>query len=686
MSQVKKVKRVLKVGLDEESSLSSFVERPVPTENEVASFERVIKQEAREQEIDSNLSEIYQDQKGERVDVQKMKVKKRAPLLIRFFRRLLFLGLIALAAYLAYFYWFSGSNDVNGLDLKIMAPEKVMAGDKEFSYKIEYHNPTKFPLSQVHLEMQYPENFIFSSSSIAPTSGNYGWNLSDLAPGANASLTITGELIGQPDSVNVVLVRLSYVPGTLTSQFKKEASASTLVSGPGFNVDLDYSQTAFLNQDNEMTLIFSAVEKNYLGDFNITFALPAEANAAVVTEPEAGTAQASANQPGTNAGQSETKVNQSVANSAGDKKFSLAKVGGASWQVSGLSPENGRQVVPLTYKINQPTANAEIKVRLEKKLEDGQSYIFWERTIKPELINSDLNLTLLLNDSKNDGAINFGQPLSYSLTYSNRGTNTFKDVVVMAALSGEFLNWNSLKDEKDGQVGNQTIIWTKNEIPELAEVKPGDEGKINFTLDLLPFKDSDLGKGLAVVSYGQYGVNNKSVKGDGNKSNTITSKINSDLSLDERILYFNDDNLPVGAGPLPPKVGEKTSFKVYWTVKNNLHELTDARAVFTLPSYLSWDEKSLTNVGNLYYDDTSRQVIWEIGRLPVSVYRADAEFGISLMPLASDQNKILVLSSGSIVSAMDTETKDTIMKKTEPKTTKLEDDDIASLNNSGRVQ
>jgi len=67
------------------------------------------------------------------------------------------------------------------------------------------------------------------------------------------------------------------------------------------------------------------------------------------------------------------------------------------------------------------------------------------------------------------------------------------------------------------------------------------------------------------------------------------------------------------------------------------------------------------------------------------VYRVDAEFDISLTPAETDRNKILVLSAGSTVSATDTETKETIVNKTGAKTTKLEDDDIAGLNNSGRV-
>ncbi|MFA5184116.1 MAG: hypothetical protein WC456_01160 [Patescibacteria group bacterium] len=667
MPEIKKVKRVLRVGRSLDSSLSSFVERPVPTEREVASFERVVKREAREQEIDSNLSEIYSDKNGERVDVKQLKAKRRTPFILRLFRRLLVLALLALAAYFAYSYWFGRTGDISSLSLKIAAPEKIMAGE-EFSYQVVYHNPTKYSLSRVHLEMQYPDSFIFNASSIPPTSGNYGWDLADLAPGETGNLTITGYLIAPPDSANIVFGRLSYLPGTYTSQFKKEVSASTIIGGLGFNVDLSYSGTAFLGQDNEMTLIFSDVQNNYLGDFNITFALPAEANAAVAIA-------------------SSTPAASSTAPAVGSSSpFMISKSGGTSWQVSGLSAAAGRQEVPLSYTIKQKSVNPEIRVRLEKKLADGQGYIFWEKYFTPELVTSDLNLTMILNGAKTDKAVAFGQTLNYSLTYANRGASAYQDVVIMAALSGDFLDWGSLQDSNKGTLQSQTIIWTKEQIPALAEIKPGAEGVIDFSLKLRPFKDSDLGQTMTVTAYGQYNINNKTTKNQDNKSNTIISQINSDLSLIEQIRYFNDDNLPVGSGPLPPQVGQKTGIKVYWTVKNNLHELTEARVVLPLPPYVNWENGHATNVGTLYFDAASHQVVWEIGRLPLSVYRADAEFNISVTPTDADRNKILILSPGSTVSAMDTETKDTITKKIGAKTTKLEDDDIAGLNNSGIVQ
>lgn len=657
MSGGKKIKKILRVDRKATSSLSAFIERPVPNEQELTSFEKAVDQEVRNYEIDNNLSEIYSDKKGDLINVKKMKVKKRQIFIVRVFRKLLILTLMIGAFYLTYSYFFDNGSDSNTLEFKIMAPDKVKVGE-EFSYQIYYHNPSKVLLRKVYLELQYPDNFIINNISLPPHHGDYGWNLPDINPGANGTLTITGKLINKTDSVNVISGRLGYVPANYSAQFKKESSASTVLTELGFQANLEYSQTAFLNQENTIKLIISDVKENLLNDFNLSFSLPEETNIVVATT-------SSANASNT---------------------VMVTKNGGLSWQINNLQAEAERQEILLAYQIDAQVDNPEIKIRLEKKMPDGQAYIFWEKSFIPELVNSDLNLTMMINDSKNDEAINFGQNLNYTLSYSNKGKNIFKDVIILAALQGDFLDFNSLKMNTIGEINNNTIIWTKENIPALAEVKPGQEGKISFSIKLANFQESDLGKKLEVVSYAQYGVNNQETKGEGNKSNTITNKINSDLSLNEAIRYFNEDNQPVGSGPLPPSVGKQTFFKIYWVVKNNLHELTDARVKMTLPANVEWDGRNSTNVGNIFYDSATREMIWEIGRLPVSVYRADAEFGISLLPSINDVDKILVLSPGAIITAHDTETNNVITKKTEVKTTKLEDDDIANLNNSGQIQ
>jgi hypothetical protein len=664
MASGKKVKKIIRIDKQDDSGLSAFIERPVPTENEVENFERVVEREARHQEIDSNLTEIYSDKKGALINVKKMNVKRKQIFMIKILKQLFTIVLLALAAYFAYFYFFNRGNDMGGLEFAVVAPDKIKAGE-EFSYQIKYNNPTKFSLSNIRLELQYPDNFIFSSASLEPSSGNYGFNLPDLASGATGSLLITGKIIAPADSVNVVSGRLNYIPSNFSSEFKKESSAATVVSDIGFQVGVETSNTAFLGQNNEINISFFQVDNNQLGDFNIKFILPGDG----------ATSFNDANQGATST---------AAVSASSTEKLQITGNGTDSWLVSGLNAENSSQKLTFNYLLKNQPGNTDLVIRLEKKLADGQTYTFWEKTISPEIVKSDLNLTLFLNGSKNNGAASFGDTLNYTLNYSNKGANSFKDAVIMAVVDGYFLNLSSLSADKNGETENGKIVWTKQEIPGLAEIKPGDEGEINFLVKLKNYQENDFGNKLEISAYSQYGIDNKTTDAS-NKSNVIITKLNSDLTLSEQVRYFNDDNSPVGSGPLPPKVGEKSSFKVYWVVKNNLHELSGTSVVLNLPAQVSWDNSSTAGVGNLYYDDSRHAVVWDIGRLPVSVYQVDASFSISVTPTAADQDKILILSPGSVITALDNETQSTITKKTSAKTTKLEDDDIASLNNSGRV-
>jgi len=663
MPGVKKIKKKVIINKENNSGLSAFVERPIPTEYEVENFEKVVDREVRHQEIDSNLTEIYSDKEGALVNVKKMNVKRKQIFAITIFKRLFTIVLLGLVAYFSYFYFFTRDNDMGGVEFLIVAPDKIKAGE-EFSYKIEYRNPTKFSMSNLRLELQYPENFIFSSASLDASSGNYGFNLPDLASGANGSLVINGRLISVIDSVNVISGRFSYVPLNFSSEFRKESSAATVISDLGFQVALETPNTVFLGTDNELSISLFNFNDSYLGDFNVRFIL----------SPDSSISQ-----------NKEDAAASSTASSTDSLHLKAVSQGGDSWLVSGLNAETSGEKLRFNYLFKSQPDITDLTIRLEKKLDDGQAYTFWEKTISPEIVKSDLNLVLFLNGSKNNGAASFDEVLNYTVNYSNKGSNSFKDAVIMAVLDGYFLNTSSISADKNGEISGGKIVWTKAEIPALSEIKPGDEGDINFSVRLKKYQESDFGQKLETTAYVQYGIDNKTTSNNSNKSNIINTKINSDLSLLEQVRYFNDDNAPVGSGPLPPKVGEKTSLKVYWTVKNNLHELSATNVVLNLPAQVSWNESTTVSVGDLYYDSAQHAVIWNIGFLPVSVYQLDASFSISVSPTAADYDKILILSPGSVITAFDNETQVTIKQKIIPKTTRLEDDDIAGLNNSGRV-
>jgi hypothetical protein len=252
-----------------------------------------------------------------------------------------------------------------------------------------------------------------------------------------------------------------------------------------------------------------------------------------------------------------------------------------------------------------------------------------------------------------------------------------KGVIIMAILESDFLDWQSLTDQSGGKVSDNTISWSQAEIPALAELPSGAAGTIDFSIQLKPQAAIDISKAYQITSYVKYSVLGKSAGGE-SQSNTIVSKINSDLSLSEQLRYFSDDNIAVGSGPLPPKVGQATSLKVYWTINNSLHELGSLTVSVILPDGVGWDGKNNSSIGSLVYDNVANKVTWLIGSLPVTVAKATADFNISLIPQESDRNKIKVILNDTAVTALDTVTGTPMSKTLKAKTSKLEDDTMVS--------
>ncbi|MEI6835879.1 MAG: hypothetical protein WCK59_03515 [Candidatus Falkowbacteria bacterium] len=650
-----------------------FIQRPVPSEKQVEIFERAVKREARQEEIDDNLSEIYLDKKGKMVDVSHLHHEKSS-FLVAMIKRLFVLAVLIVLGYGFYSYFSNKSLDSASIDLAISAPEQIKAGE-DFSYIVHYKNRSKLSLNALRLELKYPDNFIVSEvtgDGLVPASTgtveNY-FSLPSLNPGGEANVVVKGKIISKKDTANLLSADLSYQPGEFSTEFKKEAVASVLVNDLGFDLNFEYANAALVGDSNEIDLNFSNVKSNFLDDFEVSFMFPE--NIILINAP--------------------TPVNASSTVTAlatsSELKLATDKTSDLIWRSYGLTPSDKNYILPVYYKVKKKVDdNQTIIIRLSKKLDNGKSYVFAEKTIDLNVMNSNLNLTLILNGSKNDNTANFSDTLNYTLTYANKSDGPLSNVAIMAVLKGDFLDWSSLKDVKKGQQGENTITWTKEQIPDLANLAPGEEGTIDFSIGIRPYNSSDLGKSFTVQSYGQFNVNNRQGGLSDSKSNNIITKINSDLNLQEKVLYFDENNTPVGSGPLPPKVGQKTSVKVYWTLENNLHALQDVRVITKLPDYISYDNKSNVSVGNLSFDEASHSVIWNIGSLPVSVYQAKADFNISLTPLENQRNSLLVLLSGSTVSAVDSDTKSPLNKTTNSKTTKLEDDDIANLNNSGLVQ
>jgi hypothetical protein len=629
-------------------------------------------EEKRETEIEDSLSEIYRDDKGQKIDVNRMKIRRKQGIVFWFFNILIFVFIVLVLGAGAYYYiFYNKGTDSTAVDMQIAAPATVTAG-QDMTYTVTYNNQEYVGLKNVNIKLNYPSNFIFTSADPAPSVNSDTWNIDMIGQRSSGKIIVKGKIIDKVGASSIILAQMLYTPENFSSQFTKQDSATVIVKDLGFEPAFDFSNTVLVGQEQQINIDLKPTATDYLPQFVMHM------------------------QKDDNIILDDTIVDNGAKGVENGNSLVVQKIKDAQnniWQVSGLAQKEENFTVKYHIK-NKTSDNQQIVLTFTAN-GGNKDYTFLEQDIPIQVMKSDLNLSLIMNSSNTDQAVNFGQTLNYTINYANKGEGSMQDVAIMAVLNSDFVDWTTLNDSNKGREMGNTITWTKDQIPALAKVDVGEKGEIDFSVNVLPFKESDLGKNFAIKSYAQYalgGLNSvgsstaATSSGIDNQSNTINSSINSDLGFKEQVRYFDENNMPVGDGPLPPTVGQTTTFKVYWNLTNNLHDLNDAVVQTVLPDGVQWSANNRTSVGTISYDGSTKTVTWQIGRLPITVFEASAEFNIGLTPTQDQQNKIVVLVSGSKVTATDTNTGASLEKDSLPKTTKLEDDSIAGMSSDGRVK
>lgn len=614
------------------------------------------------EEVHQDLMEIYSDD-GALPDFKTIKIKKKRPFLLGFLYYVIAFSILGFIAYSVYSYIQNNKDASSVLEMQISAPSKVVLGE-DFIYEIAYKNNSNYTLSDVNLELNYPENFIVAEVySVDNYRDNKYWQISEIGPKISGIIKVRGKIINQEGLNNLLSVKSRYGIKGLNSVFTKDSFFSLAVSNIPFQKEDIFSSTVLVGEEYPLEIKISNFPKDKISNFQIFFN-NSESIALSYNEKD-----------------NEEAVKNKIIEKLDAKTFKI-------------NPAESQDLkFNFRYKANEKKEEEQIlSWGLKYVDESGKEFVFLEKKNVLDVIKSDLHLSLSVNDSNEDFPVNFGDRLNYVIKYSNKGDKKMKDLVIMAVLESDFVDMNSLADENRGKISRKTISWSYSEISDLKELGPGQSGEIRFSLAVSDAKRIAYSQKKEIKSYAQFSIGNiEEFKEDAdrlsdNRSNIIINRLNSDLSIDEKVLYFDEDNIPVGSGPLPPVVGEKTTFRYYWTLKNTLHEIRDLKVELNLPAYVIWNNSYKVSAGNLNFDDNSNKVVFNISRWPLGVNQVDISFDVSVIPTEAEYNKIIILSSGSKLEASDTETNATIYKETDVKTSKLEDDSIAAYNNDGRVK
>jgi len=593
------------------------------------------------------ISKMYQDDKGKPLDLSKLKKVRNTKKKKLYIKIIIVLLMLFGAAVAGFFVFYRNQQYKEGdVALEISGPENISSGD-EVVYTINYANQGEAFLGNVKLTATYPEGFTFKSSvPEADNTYNQYWEIGDLNSGKQGQLKITGKLVGEVGSTKTLNFKMSYKPSNFNSLFESKTSYSTKIDDSIINLEIDGSKRVILGREANFKIKYKNESKEPIEKFRIEAVYP-EDYEFISSSPE-------------------------------------AYEGNNIWQIERLEASNQGEIEVKGKYQGSAGDMREMKIKLGLVSEDGQVSPQVEESVLILLIEPELNLDLKINGKNENITASPGERLTYYLSYKNNSDIELKDMSFSLDVNSDKINWNSLDDDQEGNVEEGKITWTKDQIKSLESVKPDDEGEIIFKLDIkenIELENSD-DKNFQIENI--FSATSSSLSELGGESISVKKepvvvKINSLMKLDCEARYYSEENEKLGSGPLPPEVGETTTYRLLWYLTNTSNELKDVLVTSTLPEDIFWTGKNkVTSAGSLNFDPISRQISWQINRVPIGAGEItsglSASFEVSTTPSEDDLGLVKVLCDKAQSEAVDNFTEATLNSTCSSITSELKND------------
>ncbi|MFH1509406.1 MAG: hypothetical protein ABIE68_04540 [bacterium] len=526
---------------------------------------------------------------------------------------------------------FSSENVILSID----GPSQIASG-KDTTYTVKYLNNEGVALNNVEIQVQYPAGFEVSATSPEAKESNSLWQIEELRPLQSGSIEISGKLFGEVNDRQNIKVTMSYLPGNLSSSFTTETEISTAISQSALTMEITTPE----NSPSGSSLSFSVALTNdleeELDDIRLRFSYPE------------------------NFTYTSSEPNASLENNI----FDIAKLNSdesSTIAVSGdlTGDEGDVQKFVATLEVKQADGNYVVQAAEE----------FSVTIVKPAL-----TLTQTVNDG-DSANVSAGDELEYKITYKNEGDVTLQNVEIT-----EEFNRSDLYDATTFVSEPGTLVDNKVTFSEIATIEPNAEETLSFKINLkdtLPSATNGLQLlGKARVSAGTVQDGEATITSE---SDTITVSIAGSISLVTEGHYYDYEGIQLGTGPIPPKVGKTTTYRIYWFVSSGVDKLNNAKVTTILPAGVKFVGTTTAEQGTITYEAATRQITWDIGILKNSssvIREMEGTFTLSITP--NEAGSLVTLLNGSTFTATDDATDDSLSDPSGLVDTDLADDIYAT--------
>ncbi len=607
-------------------------------------------------EMSRGLRSIYDTPGQEQRDMTKLDQARGSLAKKILIGSVIFFAFLAAVSW-AGFFFFSPSDEKfsgEGVEVAIDGPAQLKSGDL-VTYQVTYRNNENVPLGTASLQLRLPKELAILSLDPAPIEDiQNSWKIGSIAPGNGGTLTLRGVVLAPIGKQLDLQAILTYRPADFNSEFQKVSTRTVGVSDSVLDLTVSGPAKAMPGDKIELDLSYINTSDNEFQKVRLKAAFPAN------FIPESSDPAPSPND-------------------------------NSEWLIDAVAPNTQGHVKVVGSFASDAKGRIETKAEIGFVDANDDFQLQKEAVFATDVVEGQLVVALILNGKSGDQPVSFGDTLHYAVTYRNTGTVILEDVALSVALeaqpdASQFVQWNNLRDKQEGLRDMNKITWTKKQVTALGRVGPEEEGTINFDLPALaaPLLDPNV-QDYRLSSWVEAVIGKIDGEPVNRKTQTppFAAVFLSDAKLAAEAHYFNTDGIPVGSGPLPPVVGQATTYRVSWQLTNALHDLSDLKLSARLPENVVWNGRSNVDAGDLKFDAAHEKIIWTLNWLPTSIKDLRIDFDVAITPTGDQAGKVPTLIDASILEAMDKVTGAPLILSKPPLTPEPENDSLAG--GKGRV-
>ena len=527
----------------------------------------------------------------------------------------------------------------------ITGPADVKSGNL-VTYEIKYRNENRAELKNVKLKLSYPESFRPEQNANFTTDGTTvgSFDLGTILGNAEGTVVFNGRAYSPKGNLIKIKADWSYTPSTLSSEFSVSSQAVVnIISSP-----ITLSVLAPQN-------ISSGDEINYVVEYRNDGAADLTGLRLKMEYPERFVFSSS--EP-------------------------AAAEGNNIWYVGTLAPGQTGKVVARGKLEGSRDEVGLLNVAIGTK-ESGEFISYNEEKVQTKITASPFSIAQTVN-GETELNLNAGDNLMFEIKYKNEGTIGLRDVIVTEKLDSPVLDYASLNLREGGayDASSKTITWKAADHKELKNLNPGEGGTIRFSVRvkaIIPV-GSVSEKNFVVSSLAKIDSPDVPTPLSVNKAiagNKMDMKLNSKLILDVQGFY-NDTNIP-NTGPLPPKVGQDSTYTMHLLATNISNEVTNARVEVILPTVVMATGKTFPEGAPINYNERTNTLVWELGTMiagaGITSAQKEVAFQVRIKPASNQVGREAQLINSATFSAKDAFTGEDLSLKLGEKTTRLPEDD-----------